>query len=62
MTYQGDKVGHLLVNVLGAGGLEPKLFGKRQPFVVVELVNQRVQTRPREGLDWGAAFDLCVYT
>ena len=40
-----------------ADGLEPKLFGKRRPFVVAELFNQRVQTRPREGvsgLEWGA--------
>ena len=63
MTEHDDNVGHLIVNVLEADGLEPKLFGKRRPFVVVELVNQRVQTRPREGVtgpEWGAAFDLCV--
>ena len=55
----GD-VGHLVVKVLEADGLEPKLFGERQPFLVVELVNQRVQTRPRgiNGLEWGASFDL----
>ena len=62
-TYHDDNVGHLIVDVLEADGLEPKLFGKRRPFVVVELVNQRVQTRPREGvtgLEWGSAFNLCV--
>ena len=58
-NLDGD-AGHLVVNVLEAEGLEPKLFGKTQPFVVVELVNQRVQTRPRgiNGLEWGASFDL----
>ena len=58
MTYHDDNVGHLIVNVLEADGLEPKLFGKRRPFVVLELVNQRIQTRPSKGLEWGAAFDL----
>ena len=54
-------VGQLVVNVLEADGLQPKSLGKRQPFVVLELVNQRVQTRPREGihgLKWDRAFDL----
>ena len=62
--YPGGDVGHLLVKVIVADGLQTKSLGKRQPFVVLELVNQRFQTRTREGsraLKWEKDFHLYVF-
>ena len=62
LYHEGD-VGHLLVKVIEADGLQTKSLGKRQPFVMLELVNQFVKTRRKEGtasIVWEKEFNLYV--
>ena len=65
VPYHEDNVGLLSVRVLQATGFESKLLAKRLPFVILELVNQHVQTRPREGVDglsWDKTFTSLYQT
>ena len=62
LYHEGD-VGHLLVKVIEADGLQTKSLGKRQPFVMLKLVNQCIQTRQKEGTEsvvWEKEFNLYV--
>ena len=58
-----DNIGLLSVKVLQATGFESRRLAKRLPYVVLELVNQHVQTRTREGVDdltWNKKFYFTV--
>jgi len=53
------KIGKLLIKEVEVDGLQPRTFGTRKPYVVIELVNQRVKTRAKEGtnsLSWNQEF------
>ena len=56
-----DDVGHLKVKIIRAEGLEQEFIGKRNPFVVLQIGNSRVQTHSCKGTldpEWNRTFRL----
>lgn len=58
-----DDVGHLQVKIIRAEGLEQEFIGKRNPFVVLQIGNSRVQTHSCKGTldpEWNRTFRFNV--
>ena len=56
-----EDVGHLKVKIVQAEGLEPEFMGKRNPFAVLKIGNNRVQTHSCKGTvspEWNKIFQL----